>query len=584
MIITKGHALLLKRLKDKWSQGLQLEKVADELNDEDLEYLAQLILSGLIEEGEEGYSLTQAGHLINEAIGECSVATGDFEGWADNFKFIGSEVISMIEVARNAQGDIGKKPEIAAPLEARGMAKDGRLMPVAESILEAYDIAMPKISLTPSLMEGLRKCPPGPGVKSLLPFSRDEIWELEAMRLLTFSLPEGNGYSLTGPGQQLRASLIKGLAPSPVLDDEMLLLSLKENPDAEIRQKLQAIGALDAQGELLPAGEALKSAARLLFVKPVEFAPSVCIDRSDFAVLEAIQELTDKARENPEIQASAKMVKQYMESKGMAKSHTHRSLLVLEAYSLVDAMISDSDQLLYELTRLGKAVLTDRKAQHLGSVSAMAVMAITTTRVENLSPDDKWLAMSEKEGLVGKGFPTKSGRLFARMACNIKRLPVVDGVQRRVMDVMPFWRGMFIEQICEFLSGMKREDILTAIDRLAGSGLVDILPGDLCRISEPGELFKRAMSVVPEGIELHVSPHMLRILEAAAKNQVNGKIDWKQTERSCGLAKEIINETVLAMRKLMYIKSDKLTNAGKLLLEGMEMLAEIRVEWEEIEI
>ncbi len=152
------------------------------------------------------------------------------------------------------------------------------------------------------------------------------------------------------------------------------------------------------------------------------------------------------------------------------------------------------------------------------------------------------------------------------------------------MDVMPFWRGMFIEQICEFLSGMKREDILTAIDRLAGSGLVDILPGDLCRISAPGELFKRAMSVVPEGIELHVSPHMLRILEAAAKNQVNGKIDWKQTERSCGLAKEIINETVLAMRKLMYIKSDKLTNAGKLLLEGMEMLAEIRVEWEEIEI
>ncbi|RUM91670.1 MAG: hypothetical protein DSZ23_01460 [Thermodesulfatator sp.] len=584
MIITKQHALLIKKLIGKWTEGLQLEKVADKLTDEDLEYLLHLELAGLIEERDDGFGLTQAGHLIGEVIRECAGKTGNFEQWADNFKFIGSEVVTMIEVARQAQGNLEHSPEIAKQLERRGMAENGRLLPVAESVLAAYDSAFPRISLTPLLMDGLRKCPPGPGNKSVLPLSRDDIWALEAMRLLTFSLPEGNSYSLTGAGQQIRAALIQGLAPPSVLNDDIMLLMLQENPEPSARQRLQEIGAMDSSGNMLPAGKSLRNAAALLYVEPIQFIPSVSLDRVDFEVMETIVQLWDKNAENPEILPDTKTLKDHMEARGMARSTVQRSLLVLESYGLISAKRSEKDKLVYELTNLGNSILSDRQKQQLKEISARAVMAITATRAENLSPDDDWVEIAGLQGLVGKGFPTGSGRLFAHMACTVERLPVVDALQRKIIDAVPFWRGIFINHVLELLSKADRDEVLTSIDRLAGYGLLDLLPGGLCRLSEAGEAFKRAMSVVPEGIEFHVTPHILRILQAAAEHIENGKINWKKTERACGLDTEVINETVLAMRKLMYLKSDKITGAGRLLLEGQEMLANAKVHWEDVEL
>ncbi len=584
MIITRRHAVLISKLKHKWAEGLELDRAADDLTEKDLEYLVHLELSGLTEETDDGYVLTQAGHIVSEALDECMEKTGIFQDWPDNFKFIGSEIISGIEIARQAQGELGKQPEIAAELEERGMARDGRLLPVAESILEAYDSAMPKISLTPAVMEKLRHCPPGPGKKSLLPFSREEIYELEAMRLITFSLPRGHSYSLTGAGQQIRAALVKGLSPSPVLDDELLISSLKDNPGQETREKLQAAGAMDSSGNLLPAGRHLRHAARLLYLEPVEFIPSVSLDGTDFSVLEAISELWEKNRDNPEIMPHIKKIKEFMEHRGVKRPDTHRALMVLESYGLVKPEYSGKGRQVYRLTSLGRRILDDRRQHRLTAVPAMAVLAITTTRAENLSPDDQWIEIAEKNGLVGKGFPTKSGRLFAQMACNINRLPLVDSTQRKVMNVLPFWRGMFVTQISDLLPDLDREDVMAAVDRLAGYGLVDILPGGLCRISDAGESFKRAMSVVPEGMEFHVTPPMLRILAAAADNLEGNKINWKEAERACGLDTETVSETILGMRKLMYIKSDRLTSAGKTLLEGLDLLKKIQAHWEEIEI
>lgn len=585
MIITKKHALLIKRLKDKWSQGLSLEKAADQLSDEDLEYLSHLQLAGLIQENEEGvFELSEPGHMISEAIEECLNNVGDIETWHDNFKFIGSEVISMIEVARLAQGEVKEQSEIASELEKRGMAQDGRLLPIAESILEAYDEALPQVFLTRPLMEGLRKSPPGPGKKSLLPFTREEIYELEAMRLLTFSLPFGNSYSLTGGGQQLRAALLKGLSPGNVLDDELLSLILKEEHDEEAITRLQAIGAIDDKGELLPAGRSFYEAARLLYVSPITFNPAVCIRDRDFNTLEAIEALWDKNKDNPEIFPNNKRLKAYMEEKGVSKSLTQRSLFVLESYRLIKADRLEQGVLVYELTPIGQEVLKDRMSQGHKSVSARSVMAITTTRMENLSPDDNWIELSESEGLVGKAFPTSSGRLFARLASTVERFPTVDSQQRKVLNVLPYWRGLFLKQILKYLPSMEEKNVVAGLDRLTGNGLLDVLPGGLYKVTDAGACFKRAMSIVPEGIEFHVTPPMLRLLSAAENNQENGKINWKEAERESGLDPEVVSETALALRKLLYVKSDKITTAGKLLLEGLDILKDARYDWEEIEI
>ncbi len=584
MIITKKHALLLKRLKEKWAQGLPLDKALDELTEEDLEFLTHLQFAGLIIEENETFELSQPGHMIAEALDECFNKVGQIDQWQDNFKFIGSEVISMIEVARLAQGNIKDQPQIASELEKRGMAEDGKLLPIAESILEAYNEALPQVFLTKPLLEGLRKCPPGPGMKSLLPFESNHIYELEAMRLLTFSLPYGNSYSLTGGGQQIRAALLKGLAPGNVLDDELLSLILRDELQEDDIVRLQAIGAIDSDRQLLPAGRSFYAAARLLYVAPIVFNPSVCIRERDFNVLEAIETLWGKNKDNPEIFPNNKAVKNFMEDKGVARGQTQKSLYVLESYRLIKAERIEQGALVYELTAIGKEVFEDRLQQDHKSVSARSVMAITTTRMENLSPDDSWVDIAEKQGLVGKGFPSQSGRLFARLASTIERLPTVDSQQRRVLDVMPYWRGLFLEQIDKYLPKMSRQEIESSLDRLTGNGIVDVLPGELFKVTEAGASFKRAMSVVPEGIEFHVTPAMLRLLAAAEKNTENGKINWKEAERDSGLDPEVANETALALRKLIYVKSDKITNAGKLLLDGMDMLADARFEWEEVEI
>ena len=575
MIITKKHADLMRSFKEKWGQGLALDKVIDQLSEEDLEYILHLDLAGLVEETEEGFCFSQAGHMVSEAIDECIKTIGNYESWPENFKFIGSEVISMIEVVRLAQGDTKKQPHISKELERRGLAKDGKLLPVAESILEAYDIAFPRISLDKKLIEGLKKSPPGPGNKALLPFDKEQIYELEAMRLLTFSLPYGNSYSLTGPGQQLRSSLLYGLAPSNVIDDELLLALLQDEIDESLKTQLQTIGALDSNGELLPAGRALLAAAHLLYVEPIELNPSITIKDIDFTVLDTINSL-----ESP----TNKAIKAYLEEENkLSKAQVQNSLFVLESFRLIEEESEDTG-LIYKLTDFGNEILTDRKNYGFNEVSAKAVMAITTTRMENLSPDDEWIKLSEEEGLIGKGYVTKSGALFARVASSIDRLPLVDALQRKVLNVLPFWRGLFLESIIEFLKDLKKEEIDLALDRLVANGLVDLLPGGLYKITQAGVAFKRAMSVVPDGIEYHVTPHILRVLIAASHNTVGGKIDWKKTERECGLDSKVMNETLLHMRKLIYIKSDKITNAGKLLLEGVELLSKAKLSWNEVNI
>jgi len=257
---------------------------------------------------------------------------------------------------------------------------------------------------------------------------------------------------------------------------------------------------------------------------------------------------------------------------------------VLESYRLIKADRLEQGALVYELTPIGQEVLKDRMSQGHKSVSARSVMAITTTRMENLSPDDNWIELSESEGLVGKAFPTSSGRLFARLASTVERFPTVDSQQRKVLNVLPYWRGLFLKQILKYLPSMEEKDVVAGLDRLTGNGLLDVLPGGLYKVTDAGACFKRAMSIVPEGIEFHVTPPMLRLLAAAENNQENGKINWKEAERESGLDPEVVSETALALRKLFYVKSDKITTAGKLLLEGLDILKDARYDWEEIEI
>ncbi len=588
MIVTNRHYKLLKLVKDKWEEGLGLDKILDSLSEEDIEYLTHLEMTGLLTEEENAFELTQSGHLVLEAIDECKAnlqQSDEAEQWSDEFKIIGSAVITMLEVARFAHGEISEQPEIEEQLAKRGLAKDGKLLPVAESILEAYEISTPKIFISVPLAEKLRKTPPGPGKKSLLPFTKEEIFQLEAMRLLAFSAPVGNTYSLTGPGQQIRAGLLKGAAFDFALTDVELQALLNPQEAGEVKERLMIIGAMDNKNELLPAGIHLREAASLLYEGPITVNPAVDIASYDFKMLNLIDELWEKHNDNPEIYPSYKNLKEKFElicSKGCDHAY---SLYLLESCGLLSSDRTEKGVLVYDLTDLGKEVLADRKENDLAAITSKSVIAITTTRMEHISPGDRWVEEAEHYRTVGKGYPTKSGRLFAKIASSIDRMPVVDGMQRAVLHMISFKKGAFEQGILKKFKPEEEKSVQRALGQLVANGLLDLLPGGLYRITQPGERFKRAMSVVPPGAKFHVTPHMLRVLAVAIKHtDDNNRIDWKAAERECLLDTEMFNETVNSLRTFFYVKAEKITTAGKLLLEGVELLKNIKVKWQEIEI
>ncbi len=587
MIITKKHALLIARMIEKWEGGLPLDRALDELSDEDIEYLLHLDLAGLVEEEDGSYELTQAGHLIAEAIRECIETTGRAEDWDENFRLIGSEVISMIEISRAAQSETIAQKEISGELERRGLMKEGRLLPVAESVLQAYDIASPRIFITPGLAEKLRKTPPGPGKKSLLPLTREEIYQLESMRLLTFSIPVGNTYSLTGAGQQIRAGLLKGAAVNFPLNDELLFSLLEESWDDELKEKLMALGAINDKEELLPAGVHFRKAAELLYESPITTNPSVDLDSQDLMVLEIIDNLWKKNKLSPEIYPSYKQIRKEVEGSKTPTTpwKTSYTLYLLESFRMITSEKSEKGELVYRLTEWGERVLKDRLQHNHSPVFSTAVMAITTTRMENLSPDDRWFEEAERQDLIGNGFPSKSGRLFAELASSIDRYPLISAFEAKVLKALPLWRGMFESRILSLFPENQREEVLLALRKLVAQALVDAIPGGLYKVTEAGERFKRAIAAVPDGIEFHVTPHVIRLLLAAEEaTDEKGKINWKQAERISLFDPDIFQKTLTQAIKSHFIKGDKITSAGFLLLEGVKILEEVKTFWEEIEI
>ena len=580
MIVTNKHYKLIERIASKWTEGHSLERILDELSEDDLEYLTHLELSGLVVESETGFELTQAGHQVAEALRECYQMV---EKEDDNFRLLSSEIISMIDVARLAQGDVSAQPQIARELERRGMVQDGKLLPVAEFLLHAYEMARPVIHLSPELSAKLRKMPPGPGKKALLDLTREEIHRLESMRLLTFSLPEGMIYSLTGVGQQIRAGLLKGAVVDFALTGEMISALLEEAPDSALKEKMEMLGMFDDNGALTPAGRHFKLAAQLL-TQPIVINPSIDIEENDFVVLTTIDDLWKTYRKNPEIYPSYKQIKEKLNAIGKGEIVPTYGLYLLESYRLITTRTWQNGEVVYELTDWGRTVLNDRKRHSNKPVFSTAIMAITTTRMENLSPDDHWVQTAEEQSIVGKGFPTNSGRLFAQLASGIERYPVVSAWEGKVLRALPLWRGMFETTLLRQFAQAEHEQVKYALRKLVSQGIVDALPGNLYKLTTAGEYFKRALGHVPPGMEFQVTPHVLQLLEVAKKWQERGGIDWKKVEKEITMARDTYMNAITLARKLLFLKNDKISTSGEILLEGLAILHKAKTSWEEIDV
>ena len=574
MIVTVGHLGVLKRLEEKAQEGVGLHRLLDEISEEDLERLIQLQMAGLVHREEEEFVLTRSGRLILETFFQLEEdGLLDLSDKTNSYRLISSRIISMLVVAERAQGRTDFSKVINQALEERGLAQEGRLHPLALSLLEAYRGATVSLIITPSLAETLKKIPPGPGEKSLLVDLPDEhILELEAQRLLTFSLPEGRCYSLTGVGNQLRAALKSGLAPEVTIHRG----TLEDIVSGQATEPLKRLGALDEEGNLTYAGKHLLNAAQLFF-KPIVVNPSLDLDQIDLDLLEQLQ-LKKDIREEELILT--------MEEAGIRdEGRLRQGLFRLEGFGLVRT----TSQRTLELTELGKELIREPEIKK-APVDAREVMALTTVRMENLSPDEGWVELATHHGSLGRGFPSKRGQLLARLASRIERLPVITAEELKILRDLPLWRGISREEILTKFD-TPAEEVERCLRRLIASGVVDVWPGSLYALSPAGEKIKQGLSGVPEGVAFPLTPHIWRLLlalRAVGKSRQGGRkirVTEEKVQEAIEIAAmgpEAFARALEAARICRYIPGYDILETGVLLLEGAELLKQLITHWEEI--
>ncbi len=573
MVIRKRHAELLLKARD---EGV---KFADVLGD-DIHYLDHLDKMGLIELDDEGvFTTTYSGSLLAETIERAPEFGGNpLSDWDDSFRFLGSEIITMLYTAKHVQGRTHKS--FNNELEKRGLAQNGNLTPLAYSIIEHYEKAHPKLVISKELAETLRKIPPGPGLTKFLKADKFHLLELESMRLLSFSIPKSEVYSLSGLGQQIRAAIMTSAPAYDVIIDEKILKLFYEGnfKDSPIFNRLVAMAFVSPEGEPLQAGKHLISAAKIYFDGPITVNPSLHLELFDIYTLKAIAELEAEGEKEINDEKIRLRVKKKFELEDFdPKLYLHRLLAV----RLIDVDFSETSSI-YRLTDWGKEVYEHQKLSEK-AVPAHGVKSITLTRMEFTAPEYQWFMNGEKAGLTGNGFPSKAGLTYAKIGSNAEKIPFVENIEMKALKILPLFNGSYIDE----LESHWKEDkpLLDALSSLDSDGIVDLLPGNAVVLTEAGKLIKRALQSVPDSVQYPIHPLLVKILvklndEIEAGNDISTAL--KKTEKALNVPGDLFEELILFAKRVKYIGARNLTPHGKYIVEAYRKLSEIRKVWEEV--
>ncbi|WP_456477010.1 DUF505 domain-containing protein [Oceanithermus sp.] len=652
MVIKKQHAVVLERLladEEANKPYTPLEEV-DEPTFVELElaglarfstpvrlvptYLGRelaLLLRELYRQGPAAWS-----EVEDEAGGEYVVLEGhgldEPEAWPEGWRWVGSEVIAMLEAAERA-GRVG--PLAVEALMARGLAVRVRdretkkeyvtLSDAGRRVLEIYRAAEPGLEIDAALAEAVRKLPLGPAPASELPTPAHDEHRLEAMRIIAYSVPSSDVFAFTALGQAVKKALATGgWGEGDVLTSDILwaladYVDTGEATEAGLAT-LQALGYVGPAGELLPAGEWALEALRLWQGGVRAEVWSFAIEAEEAEVLDQIQAQWQKASEtNPEERPTFEVLRRAMidrkvaEYKALLEKYGRKldempqkfrliaerfqgakdlarwydenfdlreALLSLESFGLIETGEDEKGKEVFYLTEWGELVLDDQKQQRR-DVSATAVKAITMTRRSFSAPGYAWWNEAREQGLVGSAEPTRSGLFYAQLAEHVERLPHLSRYELMVFHAIPA-RGLSEEEVYAALEKkLDRERIRWALEKLEARHLIDRLPDGNVVETEAGELLDRALAGVPEGFGNPVNPIVFRLIEALRAvgslyvKEKRVRILPRNVEEALeysGLPKDVFDNALEAARVAGFVGRNSVNEAGLLLLEAAEKM------------
>ncbi len=563
-----------------------LRKVGEtgKLKEED-PLLRVMELSGILRfEPPSLYSLTYTGRSILSLLSSLEEkGLVDVIGMPDDFRFVGSETIAMIESSIKGGGKVS--PDFSSYLEERGFSKDGFLTPEAEELWDIYCLAHPQINVSAELARFIKDLPPGP---CRLPggVSRKDVllMELEAQRLIAFSMPPGDIFNFTGLGQKVKEFIEKGAQPFPVVLSVDIMVAMKkavEDPgeltenEAEM---LQAMSCIDSYFRVLPAGEALYGAYRIYTEGPLVLTPSICLSDEEIDVMFAIGEFSSK---EGVAGVTFDRLKEFLEEKMPSiSSGVKRFLYSLECFGLLSSKVDESGSLSYSLSPLGKKVMEDQKKRRR-AISSSAVKCITITRKEFSAPALDWCEEAKEQGLLGSYGPTDSGILYADLAASVHRTLHLTDFEVEMLRLVSEKEPLYLKEYQEKYGEKKKGKVKETLELLDAKGLLEILPTGMVVLTDAGSLVKRAISEVASGFENPVTPHLIRIVDAIAEvgkvwekeKKIRVRPDrWREVERLSGLDPETFSETMALARSVGFLGKNTLRDAGYYLFLAMEKL------------